>query len=98
MEQEASRSMSAISLSSLVSSEKIKRLLRLPMQPSVLEVLEIGPPWSSSWLLLASVILSHVILFSFSLLQDVMASISRIVFRHWKSVKEQTFLCDQTVG
>ena len=41
MEQEASRSMSAISLSSLVSSEKIKRLLRLPMQPSVLELLKI---------------------------------------------------------
>ena len=39
-EQEASRSMSAISLSSLVSSEKIKRLLRLPMQPSVLELLK----------------------------------------------------------
>ena len=41
IEQEASRSMSAISLSSLVSSEKIKRLLRLPMQPSVLELLKI---------------------------------------------------------
>merc|ERR1712223_620553 len=55
------------------------------MQPSVLELLEIGPSWSSPWLLLASVILSHVIV-SFSLLQDVMASISRIIFRHWKSV------------
>ena len=41
IEQEASRSMSAISLSSLVSSEKIKRLLRLPMEPSVLELLKI---------------------------------------------------------